>query len=120
MLETVAIRPIRLVCVASADSRVSGSQAHVVGEEHRVELGRFCLLREFAVEIEAEGVVRIDVGMAPGGDMVPDAVEECAEAHLTGFGHGQNFPERVTPQVRGSPRMVMIGVLALAAPNAAA
>ena len=100
--------------------RGPAQQAHVVGEEHRVELGGFRLLREFAVELEAEGVVRIDIGMAPGGDMVSDAVEESAKAQLPWFRHGQNFPERVTPQVRGSPRMVMIGVLALAAPNAAA
>jgi hypothetical protein len=85
-----------------------------------VELGGLRLLGQIAPVFKAEWRARIDIGMAPGGSVVPHPEEECAQFHLAARrcigGHGQNVRVMVPPNVRGLPNTSITGAEALAAP----
>src|SRR5262245_63116032 len=56
--------------------------AHVVGEEHEVELGAFGGLRQLDVVPEVDAGVGLGVGVAPRRHVVAGRVEEGAEPHV--------------------------------------
>ena len=61
---------------------VVGAEGGVgVGHEQQVELAAFGQPRDVDVLFERLPAVRIDVGIAPGGDMVAGAFDEQAELH---------------------------------------
>ena len=99
MVEPVAIRPMRSVTAASADSSVNGSNevtvwlrlsafdrhvqhGQVVGHEEGVELAGLELLDEALQMAEVEIGVRPGAGIAPGAGVDADRAHEGAELQL--------------------------------------
>ena len=61
---------------------VVGAEGGVgVGHEQQIELAAFGQPRDVDILFERLPAVRIDVGIAPGGDMVAGAFDEQAELH---------------------------------------
>ena len=61
---------------------VVGAEGGVgVGHEQQIELAAFGQPRDVDVMFERLPAVRIDVGIAPGGDMVAGAFDEQAKLH---------------------------------------
>lgn len=61
-------------------ARVRGAeQAHVVGEENRIKLGRLGNARPFAQLRDRAGRAGSHIGVAPGGQVVPHLKEEGPE-----------------------------------------
>ena len=105
VVEPVAIRPMCSVTMASADSRVNGSNevtvwlrfsafdrhvehGQVVGHEERVEPAALQRLDEALDVREVEVGVRVRAGIAPGSGVDGGRPHEGAEMELTFGGHG--------------------------------
>ena len=94
-----------LVCVASADSSVSGSKlamycaerrqrldvrladAEIVGQKDHVELAALGGARDVEIVLEVDAGVGLRARMPPRGDMMPGRIEEGAEPHLAFAAH---------------------------------
>src|SRR5215470_15932237 len=61
---------------------MGAAYAHVVGEEHEIELRAFGGLRQLDVVLEVDAGVGLRVGVAPRGHMVAGRIEEGSEPHL--------------------------------------
>ena len=79
------------------DFRRTAEHRDIVGEEDRVEPGRFGSLREPDIMAQVGESARIDRRVQPCRDMVPHPHQERAEPHLAIACHGQKRPRRVTP-----------------------
>ena len=77
MVDPVAIRPIRSVTMASADSNVKGSN----------EVGVWLRFRETLDVLEVEVRIRIGAGVAPCAGVDTDRSHEGVEVYLTGLAH---------------------------------
>lgn len=58
-------------------------KAYRVGKEDGVKLAPLGHARQMLQRFQARCFGRVDVGMAPGGDVMPDTLQKCSQPHLS-------------------------------------
>ena len=69
-------------------------KAHGIGKEDGVELAPLGHARQVLQRFQPRRLRGIDVGMAPGGDVMPDTLQKCPQPHLSLATAHEPFLER--------------------------